>query len=193
MAARTGISLRPLKSGDWNHIESLFGEAGACGGCWCMYWRVPSTGKYWAEHKGAPNRRSFRKLVETGDASGVLAFEGRAPVGWCSVGPRADFAYFARARKLPPPPDENAWSVTCFFIKAGYRRRGIAGRLLESAIDLARKKGASVLEGYPSVPESSKAKIPDAFAHTGVPRLFASAGFVLAARAGARHVYRLNL
>jgi GNAT superfamily N-acetyltransferase len=192
MATKSAFTFRPLKTSDWTHIEALFGETGACGGCWCMYWRVPSTGRYWAEHKGAPNRRSFRKLVEAGRAAGILAFEGRTPVGWCSLGPRADFAYLARARKLPPPPDGDCWSVTCFFIKAGYRRSGVAGKLLDAAINFARRNGASALEGYPSVPKAAGEKIADAFAHTGVPKLFEAAGFEMTAKAGARNVYRLS-
>lgn len=193
MTADRNFSFRPLKTSDWPHIEALFGDAGACGGCWCMYWRVPSTGQYWAEHKGASNRRSFRKLVESGRAAGILAFEGKEPVGWCSLGPRADFAYFARARKMPPPPDGDCWSVTCFFVRAGYRRHGLAGQLLGAAVARARRHGASVLEGYPSVPKTPGTKIPDAFAHTGVPKLFEAAGFELAAKAGSRDVYRLAL
>lgn len=193
MTTNRDLVLRPLKTTDWKHIEALFGEAGACGGCWCMYWRVPSTGKYWEQHKGASNRRSFKALVDSGRASGVLALEGRTPVAWCSVAPRRDFAYLARARKLPPPPDNEVWSVTCFFIKAGHRRCGVAGRLLAAAVDFARSRGASSLEGYPSVPKAANAQIPDAFAHTGVPKLFRAEGFKLAARAGARNVYRLAL
>lgn len=192
MAVKHAYSCRPLTPRDWPHIEALFGESGACGGCWCMFWRAPSTGQYWAEHKGAPNRRSFKKLVESGSATGILAFEGKTPVGWCSLGPRAEFAYFDRARKMPPAPEGACWSVTCFFIRAGYRRTGLAGKLLDAAIAYARQKGANVLEGYPTHPKNPAEKIPDAFAHTGVPKLFDAAGFELAANAGARDVYRLR-
>jgi hypothetical protein len=24
----------------WSEFEALFGERGACGGCWCMLWRL---------------------------------------------------------------------------------------------------------------------------------------------------------
>jgi hypothetical protein len=30
----------PLKKKRWSDFEALFGERGACGGCWCMLWRL---------------------------------------------------------------------------------------------------------------------------------------------------------
>lgn len=191
--ANKRFSFRSLAPNDFKAVEKLFGAAGACGGCWCMYWRVPSTGKYWEEHKGAPNRRAFKRLVESGRATGVLAFDGADAVAWCSVGPRQDFAYLARARKLPPAIDEATWSITCFFIRRDLRNAGLARDMLKTAIALAKKSGGAWLEGYPSTPSKAGARIPDAFAHTGVPSLFEDAGFMLAAKAGARCVYRLKL
>lgn len=186
------IKTRPLRPTDWPHIETLFGANGACGGCWCMFWRVPKGGRYCQESKGAPNRASFKKLVESGAATGVLAFEGKTPVGWISVGPRADFAYFGRSRTIPPTVDEKTWSVTCFFVARSHRNRGVSGALLKAAIELARKKKARLIEGYPSVPKSG-GRQADAFIHTGLAPIFEAAGFECAADAGARAVYRLAL
>lgn len=186
------LKARALRRTDWPQIEALFGANGACGGCWCMFWRVPSGGAYWAEAKGDKNRRSFRALVESGAATGVLAFDGRAPAAWASVGPRADFAYFNRTRTIPPAAEERTWSVTCFFVARPYRRRGASQILLAAAKDLARKKGARILEGYPAAPKSNGAQ-PDAFVHTGLPAMFKAAGFERAAKAGAREIWRAAL
>ena len=100
---------RPLAKGDWPLIETLFGANGACGGCWCMWWRVPMGGKTWDAAKGAPNRAAFRALVESGQATGVLALDGDTPVGWCAIGPRAMFPRLERSQWLvraraPPCP-----------------------------------------------------------------------------------------
>lgn len=154
-----------------------------------MIWRVPGGGAYWAQQKGEGNRRAFRKLVESGQATGILAFDGKEPVGWASVAPRGDFSYFDRSRTIPPPIDDKTWSVTCFFVKRGYRGQGVAGALLKACVDYAVQKKARLLEGYPTLIRNGT-KQADAFVHTGVPALFESAGFSLAARAGARAVYR---
>ena len=159
-----------------------------------MFWRVPSTGKAWQTLKGKPNERAFRKLIEQGKATGLLAFQGDGPVGWCSVGPRTDFAYLSRARKIPPAPDDKTWSVTCFFIDRGARRSGVASALLEAAVGYARARKASWLEGYPVViPADGGGKAPDTFSWTGVPPLFEKAGFKKAADAGSRRIYRRRL
>ena len=184
------ITTRPLTARDWEAIETLFGKNGACGGCWCMFWRAPSTGKYWEEHKGEKNRTSFKALVESGSASGILAFKKNEPIGWCSVGPRADFAYLARARKIPPAIDSRTWSITCYFVERRYRNCGVSLALTLAAVDFARKRQGSILEAYPTTLKAADIKLPDAFAHNGVSKCFESAGFVLATRAGARSIYR---
>lgn len=141
-----------------------------------MWWRVPRGGKLWEQRKGAPNRRAFLRLLKEGRVYGCLAFVGDEPVGWCCVGPRADFPRLERTRALRTDWDAHTWSVTCFFIKAGWRGRGIASALLQRAVALARRRGARTIEGYPVRPKTDR-KIPAAFAWTGVPALFEHCGF----------------
>jgi predicted GNAT family acetyltransferase len=44
-------------------------------------------------------------------------------------------------------------SVTCFFVPRKHRRKGIAAGLLEAAVELARKRGARIVEGDPVAKE----------------------------------------
>lgn len=186
----SSIQSRPVVPSDWPAIERLFGRNGACGGCWCMLWRVPSLGRYWERVKGEPNKAAFQELVKTGKALGCLAWTGDEPVGWCGMGPRHHFQYLARSRSVPSPDIDNVWVVSCFFITRSWRGRGVARQLLTAALDFARSAGAAALEGYPTVPKSSAAPIPPAFAHTGVPRMFEAAGFERVRDIGARQVWR---
>lgn len=164
--------MRPIGADDWRAIETLFGSKGACGGCWCMYWRLPRGGKLWEQNKGAPNKRTFKKLVTTGQVFGCLAFADSEPVGWCCVGPRGDFPRLERTKALRTSWTDRTWSVTCFYIRNGWRNRGVATALLAGAIIVARKAGAKELEAYPIKPYGATGRIPAAFAWTGVPRLF---------------------
>ncbi|VUX54914.1 N-acetyltransferase GCN5 [uncultured Woeseiaceae bacterium] len=184
------IVSRPIVPSDWPAIERLFGVNGACGGCWCMLWRVPSLGRYWESAKGKRNKASFRKFVETGAALGCLAWIDDEPVGWCGVGPRQHYPYLQRSRTIPAPGIDNVWCVSCFFIPRCWRGKGIAGHLLTTALAYSRSAGAASLEGYPTVPKSATKLIPPAFAHTGVPQLFESAGFKWVHDIGARQVWR---
>ena len=169
------VETRSLTEGDWPAVEELFGERGACGGCWCMAWRRP--GREWERHRGTSNKRAFKRLVVAGEAHGVIARVGDEVVGWCSLGPRADFRSLETKRSLRTDWDETTWSVTCFFIARGWRGRGIARKLLAEAVVHARRCGARRLEGYPAPLPASGEPLSATFAWTGVPRLFESQGF----------------
>ena len=45
-----GIVIRPATREHWSDLAALFGARGACGGCWCMFWR--QTGADFAARKG---------------------------------------------------------------------------------------------------------------------------------------------
>lgn len=183
------LSIRDLEPTDWPAIARLFGPRGACGGCWCMTWRVRS-GRAWEAAKGEPNRRAFRRLVEAGRVFGALAFDGDEPVGWCNVGPRADYERLLNSRVLATPSPAT-WAVTCFYIPAARRGQGVASALLRHAVDLARRHGAPALEGYPVEPTGKGGRIPAAFAWTGVRSLFERAGFEdVTPPGGTRAIYR---
>lgn len=157
---------------------------------------MPRGGKAWDAAKGEPNRRAFKRLVESGQAHGVLAFEAGQALGWCCVGPRADFPRTERTRALKSDWDEGTWAVTCFYVPAKQRGRGVATKLLEAAVALARKRGARTLEGYPvrATKPTRAASIPAAFAWTGVTPMFAQAGFERAcAVESARELWKLEL
>ncbi|HUG21748.1 GNAT family N-acetyltransferase [Piscinibacter sp.] len=175
-ADETGITTRVLHRADWPTIETLFGANGACGGCWCMWWRVPMGGKTWEAAKGAHNRAAFKQLVESGRASGVLAFAGETPVGWCAAGPREDFPRLARSKALVRDWSQHTWSLNCLYVPARWRGRGVATALVTAAVGLARASGAVEIEAYPQAVKPGERQAA-AFVWTGVPSLFEAAGF----------------
>jgi len=174
----TRIVYGALTASRWPDLERLFGPRGACGGCWCMYWRLSGSG--FQNKKGSANRRSFKRIVESGARPGVLAYCGAEPVGWCAVEPRESYPRLARSRILEPVDDRPVWSVTCLFVKRGFRTRGISVGLLKTAVEQARSRGARIVEGYPVEPRSGT--MPDAFAWTGLASAFLKAGFEEVAR-----------
>ena len=184
------LQIRPLTTDDWPVIVRLFGDKGACGGCWCMWPRVPKGGQTWREACGVTNRNRFRRLVRAGKVHGVLAFARDEPVGWCSFGPRSTFPRLERVRALQREWSEGTWSVVCFYIPSRWRGRGVATKLLDAATRRAFALGAREIEGYPVVPTQTMAPVPAVFAWTGVPKLFQSAGYRELARPGvSRPIY----
>lgn len=182
------IQFAPLNADRWADLELLFGERGACGGCWCMAWRLPR--KEFHAGKGASNRNAFRKVAAGGDAPGVLAYVGNEPVGWCAVAPRTVYVALERSRVLKPLDDRPVWSVSCFFVRKDWRRSGLGVRLLQAAVEFAGSRGARIVEGYPVIPHSTE--MPAVFAWTGTVRLFERAGFKKAgAHSKARPIMRI--
>jgi len=158
----------------WGDLEKLFGARGACGGCWCMFWRLPN--QEFGRMKGEGNRQAMHELIAAGSTPGILAYDHELPVGWVSVGPRQDFPTLGRSRILKPVDDQPVWSVVCFFIAKAFRRQGMSTRLLQAAVTHAAQNGARIVEGYPYDQENNSS--PDPFVYTGLLSTFQKAGFV---------------
>jgi GNAT superfamily N-acetyltransferase len=167
----------PLTPDRWSDFETLFGERGACGGCWCMWWRLARS--QYNNQKGEGNRLALKAIVEAGEVPGILAYAGGVPVAWCSVAPRDSFQALGRSRILKPVDDSAVWSIVCFFVAKSYRRKGVSVNLLKAAIDYVRKHGGRIVEGYPVEPGKDQ---PDAFVWTGLASAFRQAGFKEVAR-----------
>lgn len=171
------LTFEPVTADRWTDLEALFGENGACAGCWCQYWRQPAAD--YEAGKGAANRQALREQVEAGEPPGLLAYEDDVPIGWIAVESRECFVRLERSRILGPVDDAPVWSVPCFFVAKEARGRGVSVALLEAAAEYVRERGGTVLEGYPVEPTERQAP---AFVWTGLASAFASAGFAEVAR-----------
>ncbi len=168
------LEFHPLTSNRWPDLESLFGKHGACGGCWCMWWRLPRS--EFMRNRGEENRKALKSIVDSGRIPGILAYIQDQPVGWCAVAPRETFATLERSRILKRVDSEPVWSVVCFFVAKAFRHKGISTRLLEEAVDYVRKQGGKIVEGYPVEPKTGHK--PDPFVYTGLAAAFCKVGFV---------------
>jgi len=174
----TTLTFHLLEPPRWSDFEKLFGERGACGGCWCMLWRLPRS--QFESQKGEKNRRAMKALVEAGETPGLIACAEGRPVGWCAVAPRESYPALQRSRVLKPVDDQPVWSIACLFVERSQRRRGISVELLRAAARHARSRGAKIVEGYPVEPREKRA--PDVFVWTGLASAFRRAGFREVAR-----------
>ena len=167
------ISFKPLSKNTWKDFEYLFGERGACGGCWCMSWRLKKS--EFDKNKGSGNKALMRKQVNSGKETGILTYVKNEPVAWCSVAPREDFLRLNNSRVLGKVDDNPVWSIVCLYIDKKYRREGLSSEILKGVITYYKKKRIKILEGYPTEPYSEN--MPAALAWTGFPSAFIKAGF----------------
>lgn len=167
------LTIRPLTPDLWPALEDLFGKKGACNGCWCMYWRIGSA------YRKTPreNKAAFREVVKRGPPPGLLAFDGDVAVGWCQLTPRDALPWLDRAWRLRRVDEVPVWSLSCLYVRVGYRRHGISAALIDAALKAAKRAKAPALEAYPV----DKDLTPSA-SGTGMASTFARAGFKTVAR-----------
>lgn len=167
--SETHIEVRPLTPDLWPALEDLFGKKGACNGCWCVYWRI---GAAYRKRPSEENKAEFRKIVEDGPPPGLLAFlEGQA-VGWCQLTPRDALPWLDNSSRLKRVDDLPVWSISCFYVRIGFRKRGITSALIAAALREAKRAKVPALEAYPLDAE----KTPSA-SGTGYLSTFERAGF----------------
>jgi len=168
------FDIRSLTPELWPDLEDLFGEKGACNGCWCMYCRI---GSAYRKQRGDKNKAAFREIVKHGPPPGLLAFDGDRAVGWCQVTPRGELSALDRSWRLKRVDDLPVWALSCFYVRIGYRRKGVTKALIAAALRVAKQAKAPALEAYPF-----DAEISPSASSTGYVSTFAQAGFKVVAR-----------
>ena len=171
------LSFHPLTQKLWRDFELLFGNNGACGGCWCMYWKL--RGKNFDENRGDVARQMQKSVVDSKTVPGLLAYSEGYPVGWIAIEPRSAYPKLAHSRVLKPVDEQEVWSVTCFFIEKKHRHKGIAVELLKASIEYVKKRGGKIVEGNPL---ELKENQPDPCVFTGTASALVKAGFKEVAR-----------
>ena len=180
------LTIRPLTPDLWPALEDLFGPRGACGGCWCLYWRI---GSAYQRRASKDNKAAFRRVVRRGPPPGLLAFDSGKPVGWCQLTPRDALPYLERNRRLARVDDQPVWSLSCLYVRIGHRRRGVTSALIAAAVRAAKHAGAPALEAYPL-----DAEVSPSSTFTGYVSTYRRAGFkTVARRHPARPVMRHDL
>lgn len=181
------VDIRPA---DWASFESVMGEKGGCGGCWCMLWRLPKA--VMDAGMGAGNRVAMKAIFAGGHVPGLIAWHGDRPVGWIQVDERSAFPRLQGSGILAPVDDEPVWSVSCFFVDKAFRRRGLSRQLLEGACDFVRDRGGRHVEGYPV--DTPKRSYPAVYAWTGFVGAYRRAGFAeIARRSPTRPIMRRSV
>jgi GNAT superfamily N-acetyltransferase len=154
-----------------------------------MYWRI---GSAYTQRPRDENRDAFKALVKRGPPPGLLALSGQLAVGWAQVTPRAALPKLSTGKFTGAIDDKPVWSVSCFYVRKGWRGKGVMTALVEGAVVFARQMKAPVLEAYPHRTDGDKRS--NSTIYTGAASVFDRAGFkVVATPAWNRPTMRLDL
>jgi GNAT superfamily N-acetyltransferase len=153
----------------WNDFSSLMvPRRPGASGCVCMAYRNSSL--------DMPGRIAhMRSLCESDPGPGVLAYVDGDVAGWCSVAPKSTYRALVNSRTIPHVEDDGVWSVVCFVVRPGFRRRGLMHRLLDGAVAHAQASGAPALEGYPV--DTDDGRVDQNSGYVGTVKLFEAHGF----------------
>ena len=174
------ITVQDATADRWVDVAVVMGTRGDPARCWCQYFRL--RGKAWQTATAATNRDALQaQMLDDPVPPGVVAYSDGEPVGWCAVAPRASYSRLAFSDVATALPDEDGvWSVTCFVVRVGHRRSGLANSLLAAAVELAARHDAPLVEAYPvdvTVKKASSAEL-----YHGPLSLFLRHGFAELAR-----------
>jgi GNAT superfamily N-acetyltransferase len=180
------FTVHPLTADLWPAFEDLCSDSVLCRRCWCMYWRI---GAAYRRRPGQTNKAAFRKIVERGPPPGLLAFDDDLAVGWCQLTPRDQVPELDRAWRLKRVDDVPVWSLSCFYVRKGYRRQGLTSVLIAAALQTAKAARAPALEAYPL-----DRTLTPSTTSTGIASTFERAGFkTVACRVPPRPIMRHDL
>ena len=166
------IEVRPATLERFEDVRTVLDGSGEIG-CWCQAWRGTDSA---AKARGETRVDVLRQqAAEAGPAPGFIAYLDDVPVGWVGVGVRTETPRLAASRTIPAIDDAAVWSIGCFRVRPGYRRRGVAAALLDAVVAAAREAGAPGVEAYPIDPAGRRIGVGAAF--VGVASMFDAAGF----------------
>jgi len=191
-----GITVVPANQATWEDLEQVLGAARCHGGlCYCQRFKIANP--EWRVTDDGERAHRLRAQSECGQptapaTSGLVAFAGDEPVGWCAVEPRTAYPKLLTTRIPWAGRDEDrgdpgVWAVTCFFVRAAARRTGITHVLARAAVEHARRRGARAVEGYPMLTVPGQ-DVPWGELHVGTVNAFASAGLTEVSRPTKRRV-----
>ncbi len=142
-----------------------------------MYFR--RRGLNWSNSTAADNRKGLEELASSRRPPGLVGYRDGRVVAWVSLGPREGYERLGTSKILAPVDERPVWSIVCFVVSRSVRGEGVGSAMLNAAVDYARKRGATILEGYPLAKESGR--VPSANAFHGTQSMFERAGFKVVA------------
>ena len=192
------LSVRPANEASWDDLKAIFGTRGEAAVCWCQRYKLQprEAFKHWPAEMRAER---LRGQTHCGDPRAPARPAASSPISTASrsAGARSSrapaYPGLLRVYRVPwqgrdeDKGDDSVWAVTCFFVRAGYRRRGVSCALARAAVDFARERGARALEAYPMITEPGQ-EITWGELHVGSRSIFAAAGFNEVSRPTPRRV-----
>ncbi len=177
------VTVLPANEASWDDLQTVFHEGGDAAGCQCQWFKLQRA--EWRSTPRAERTALLRQQTACGHAeathtTGLVAYLDGEPAGWCAVEPRTAYPRLLTARvpwagRDEVRSDETVWAITCFVTRQGFRGKGVSRALARAAVEFARSRGASAVEGYARRTNPGAKQSPGPL-FVGTPSIFAAAG-----------------
>lgn len=168
----TGRRVRPLDPSTWDAFDELCANSdGFPSGCYCIGFHEEGP----VPHAAALNRDRKHERVLAGTTHAALVFDGELCIGWCQFGPPKEVVRIKNRRQYDKTQQASLpdWRIGCNYVRAGYRRQGVATDALGGALGLIAEMGGGRVEAYPEPAEA----VPAGFLFHGALSTFDQFGF----------------
>lgn len=189
------VTVVPANEASWEELQAVFGLRGYASRCQCQYFKIRD--KDWSSVSLEERMFRLRQQTDSGfpeaeHTTGLVAYLDGVPVGWCAVEarsayPRLQYARVPWSGRDEVKDDDTVWAVTCFMVRVGYRRRGVATALARATVEYARERGARAVEAYPMITHPGE-EMTWGELFVGSRSMFADAGYIQVSKPTKRRV-----
>jgi GNAT superfamily N-acetyltransferase len=172
---KADLTVRPLSRENARDLFAFFeGEAfvdhPAWAACYCNFVHFDHAASAWKLERPEYNKAETAARIDRGRMRGHIAFEGDRPVSWVNAGPSAFFA--GGNFSVADADAATLGNIICFVVAPRWRRKGVAGLLLDAACAGLRSQGMTIAQANPR--EEAR---DDGDNHFGPLSMFLHAGF----------------
>jgi GNAT superfamily N-acetyltransferase len=174
-----------LDASTWDVFAELVERNnGVYGGCWCIAYHLERKTKL-------DNQATKQQLVDDGQAHAALVLdEGGLAQGWAQYGSPAELPGIKHRREYDKePPLLPDWRITCVFVDAKHRGRGIARAAVQGALAQIAAQGGGLVEAISEVTDGRQAQ--SRFLFSGTVELLTDLGFERGRQVG-KHAWILS-
>ena len=180
----SSYQIKALDEHTWADFERLAEKHhGVWGGCWFTWFHKSD------ELKGgcsSENKALKKRSVVEGRSHAALVYDQDQAIAWCQFGPPSELPAIYHKKEVEATdytmPD---WRITCLFVDKAYRKRGVAKRALQGALELITRQGGGIVESYPQ--DTRDQSVSSSFLYNGTVSLFLACGFTYVKPKGKSH------
>jgi len=176
-----------LTLANWEDFYTLFQKhKGVRGGCWCAYYLVRPKDFVFAE-KDRHRELHYQHVKQFG-STGIIMYLDDLPVGYCQVAKYDVIERFDYSKGYNALPEairqERDWRISCLFVDKDQRKRGLASKLFQFALEHIAGNGGGWVEVFPF----EYPGMPDKFQFNGSVAFYRKNGFEMSGKIGKSEV-----